>query len=102
MNNSAALGSLLGGTTVSAGAVLQFTTGTVNPELITLNGVGSTNGIGAKRSTFNGEGPSDGVAASILKLHVQSRMPRCGKVGAFCIHIHSWPHRDSELICAEE
>ena len=47
-----ALGSLLGGTTVSSGAVLQIGSGiTVTPELLTLNGVGNLSGIGNNTST---------------------------------------------------
>ena len=48
--NAAALGSVLGGTTVSTGAVLNLSV-TVNPELLTLNGTGSVSGNGANAFT---------------------------------------------------
>ena len=52
LNVSAAgsLGSVLGGTTVSSGAVLSPTTA-INPELLTLNGTGTINGNGANAFT---------------------------------------------------
>ena len=50
--SAGALGSVLGGTTVSTGAVLNITaTNTITPELLTLNGNGSVNGIGATANT---------------------------------------------------
>ena len=52
IGSAQALGSLLGGTTVSSGAVLTIAAAaTINPELLTLNGGGNPSGTGATATT---------------------------------------------------